>query len=75
LILFVGLALVNYFVLGDHVLWLIRRQGLALSSYFRGGSEREDVLLEVALLDELFEVLARYRHWAIRCPEQSWKEQ
>ena len=57
LLLFIGLVLINYSVLSDHVLWSIRRQVLLPSFYLGGVSECEDVLLELALLDKIFKAL------------------
>jgi len=49
---------VDRLVLRDHVLRLIRRRDLSLSFCLEGGSGCEDVLLEIALLDEIFKVLS-----------------
>ena len=57
LLLFVGLVLVNRYVLRDHVLWSIRRWSLLLSFCLGGGFGCEDVLSEISLLDKIFKVL------------------
>ena len=57
LLLLLGLVSLNHSVLSDPVLRLIQRLDLPLSFCLRGGSRCEDVLLEIALLDEIFKVL------------------
>jgi len=70
--LFVGLVLVNCFVLSAHVLWSTQRWGLLLSFYLKGSSVCKDVLLEIALLD--LKVLMNGPTLRVWCPFLSWKE-
>jgi len=58
----VGLVLVNRSVLSDHLLWSIRRRGPLLSLCLGGGSECENVLSEMALLDKISRYLQRDHH-------------
>jgi len=58
LLLLLELVSVNHSVLSDYVLRLIRRRDLSFSFCLEGGSMCEDVLLEIALLDDIFKVLS-----------------
>ena len=64
LLLFLGLVLVSYPVLSDHVLRLIQRQDLLLSLCLEEGSECEDVLSEIGLLNKIFKILTK--GWTLR---------
>jgi len=64
LLLFLGLVLVSYPVLSDHVLRLIQRRDLLLSLCLEGGSECEDVLSEIGLLNKIFKILTK--GWTLR---------
>ena len=55
--LLVELVLVNHFVLSECVLLLTQRRSLLLSFCLRRGSECEDVLSEITLLDKIFNIL------------------